>query len=114
MVEILESIDESWVNWIRARPTRRLVVALTGGGADLPMVKSLAEGSIQVNSFEVPLVKALSFPSWLREIDENLEEDFPRIAVSLGGARKRLIERGDAARITAGDVTETPKLGGFY
>jgi len=114
MVDILGSLDPSWVGWVIADPTRRLVVALTGGGSELPMVKGLAEGEIRVNGLSVPVARALPFPSWLLEIDENLEADYPRVAVSLGGARKRLIQRGDAARITAGDVTETAELGGYY
>ncbi len=114
MVDILESIDSSWVNWVSADIHRNLVVALTGGGADLPMVTSLAEESMRINGVDLPVVPAMSFPKWLRELDANLEADYPRVAVSLGGARKRLIKRGDAARITAGDVTQTPTLGGYY
>ncbi|NEV62347.1 hypothetical protein [Thiorhodococcus minor] len=114
MVEILESIDESWVKWVTAHPNRRLVVALTGGGSELPMVKELAEGFIQVDGLSIPLVRALAFPNWLRDLDEGLEADYPRIAVSLGGARRRLIQRGPTARITAGDVTQAPTLGGYY
>ncbi|MBK5938930.1 hypothetical protein [Halochromatium roseum] len=114
MVDILEAVDPSWINWILAHPSRRLVVALTGGGAELPMVKALAAGSIKVNGQHIPVAQALSFPNWLRKLDENLEADYPRIAVSLGGARRRLIQRGAAARITAGDVTQAPKLGGYY
>ena len=114
MVDILESVDKSWINWILADPRRRLVVALTGGGAELPMVKALAEESIRVNGQSIPVARALAFPKWLRELDENLEADYPRVAVSLGGARRRLIQRGASARITAGDVTQPPKLGGYY
>ena len=114
MINILESIDQSWVNWIAVDPRRNLTVALTGGGSELPMVKSLAEGSIQVNGKDVPVVRSRQFPNWLRELDENLESDYPRIAVSLGGARKRLIQDEGTAVITGGDVTQTPVLGGFY
>ncbi len=114
MVEVLESIDPSWVGWIKANPTRNLVVALTGGGSALPMVKSLAEGKIVVNGSDVSVARALPLPDWLRKIDENLEVDYPRIAVSLGGARRRLIQRGKSAHITAGDVAAPPKLGGYY
>ncbi len=114
MEEILESIDTSWVNSIEATPSRSLAVALTGGGSELPMVKSLAEGSIQVNEKDVPVVRSRQFPNWLRELDENLESDYPRIAVSLGGARKRLIQNEGQAAITGGDVTRPPVLGGYY
>lgn len=113
MTEILESIDKSWVNWVMAHPNRKLVVALTGGGAALPMVEPLAKGAIEVNGTMVPVAQAQAFPLWLRDIDEGLEADYPRIAVSLGGARKHLIPRGEAS-ITAGDVTQAAVLGGYY
>ena len=114
MKEVLESIDASWVNSIEATPSRSLAVALTGGGSELPMVKSLAEGSIRVNGKDVPVVRSRQFPNWLRELDENLESDYPRIAVSLGGARKRLIQNEGQAAITGGDVPRPPVLGGYY
>lgn len=114
MVDILESVDESWIRWVLAHPKRHLVVALTGGGSELPMVRALAEGYITVNGQNIPVARARPFPEWLRDIDENLESDYPRIAVSLGGARRRLIEHGASARITAGDITGKPQLGGYY
>ena len=43
IVDILESIDQSWVKWIKTHPNRSLVVALTGGGADLPMVQDACQ-----------------------------------------------------------------------
>lgn len=114
MQDILMNIDESWINWILKNPQRRLVIALTGGGAELPMVRRLAEGSIKVGSYTVPLARAKEFPDWLRDVDENLEADYSRVAVSLGGARKRLINIGGSAKITAGDSIGTPRLGGYY
>ncbi|MBU3695588.1 hypothetical protein [Dechloromonas sp.] len=114
MVDILESVDASVINWILANPTRKLAIALTGGGAELPMVTELAKGSILVNGHEIPVVRSRQFPAWLRDLDENLEADYPRVAVSLGGARRRLIKQGDPLRITAGDGTQAPRLGGYY
>jgi hypothetical protein len=114
MVKVLQSIDESWVKWVLANPSRKLVVALTGGGAELPMVKKLAEGNITANGYKIPVIGALPFPAWLRDLDENLETEYPRIAVSLGGARKRLIQLDHTAKITAGDVVGKPTLGGYY
>lgn len=114
MIEILKSVDESWLGWVRANPGRYLTVALTGGGAELPMVKELAEGSISIDGAGISLVGAKRFPEWLRDVDENLEVDYPRVAVSIGGGRRRVIGRGESARITGGDVVEPPKLGGYF
>lgn len=113
MTEILETVDPSFVEWILSNPSRYLTVALTGGGAGLPMVRELAVGSISVRGQKVPLQAALPFPAWLKTEYSELEDDFARIAVSLGGARKNLIQRGAGASITAG-MTSQPKLGGFY
>ena len=63
---------------------------------------------------DVPVARSRQFPNWLRELDENLESDYPRVAVSLGGARKQLIRNEGTAAITGGDVTQTPVLGGYY
>jgi hypothetical protein len=114
MSEILESVDASWINWVLAHTGKKLTVALTGGGSELPMVRKLAEGEISVRGRDVPVARAVAFPTWLRELDENLEMDYPRVAVSLGGARRRLIKRGGSARITAGDGTQVPHLGGYF
>lgn len=110
MVSILESIDLSWLNWVKADPTRNLVVVLTGGGASLPMVQDLVTNSVDVNGLNIPVAKAASFPPWLQEIDENLDEEYPRIAVSLGGARRLLMQKGEGSTITAGDVVNAPTL----
>lgn len=114
MVDILESADISFINWVLSNPARKLAIALTGGGAELPMVTELAKGTILVNGHEIPVVRSLQFPTWLRELDANLEADYPRVAVSLGGARRRLIKQGASLRITAGDGTQAPQLSGYY
>lgn len=112
--DILASVDESLLGWVTANPKRYLTVVLTGGGASLPMVRSLAKGSIEVHGRNIPLQPALPFPRWLEEEYPELEEDYARIAVSLGGARKRIIARGSAIHVTAGDIVRPPKLGGYY
>lgn len=112
--EILESVDHSIVDWVLANPARYLTVVLTGGGAMLPMVKSLAKDPIMVRDQRIPVQAALPFPSWLQSEYSDLKDDFARIAVSLGGARKRLVQRGSGTSILGGDITRPPKLGGYY
>ena len=80
----------------------------------LPMVKDLAKGTITIRGQQVPVQAALPFPVWLQAEYADLEDDFARIAVSLGGARKRLVNRGSGASILGGDVAYPPKLGGYY
>jgi molecular chaperone HscA len=113
MRQALEDVNPTWINWIKSNPQRYLTVALTGGGAKLPMARELASGSITVRGEPIRVEPALSFPSWLEEQYIDLEEDYPRIAVSLGGARKTLIQLQGQATVT-GDIARPPVLGGYF
>jgi molecular chaperone HscA len=106
MVDILESINKDWVDLIGSSiKIQYLTVVLTGGGASLPMVQELANREILVHGRPIRVVAAKGFPSWLEEAHSELELDYPRIAVSFGGARKKLIERSGTASAIAGGVT---------
>lgn len=111
MTKIMEDVSPDFSNWVIQDPTRRLVIVLTGGGASLPMVKELAQGNINVHGLTVPLVPAKSFPFWLEKDHADLESDYPRIAVALGGARKNLMKRGGVMTTTAGSGNKRPTLG---
>lgn len=111
MIEIMEGVSSAFSNWVVQDPTRRLVVVLTGGGASLPMVKELAQGGINVHGLNVPLAPAKSFPTWLAKDHAGLEKDYPRIAVALGGARKRIIKSNGTMSTTAGYGNARPTLG---
>ena len=91
MVEILESAHPDWVNWVGVNPSRRLAIVLTGGGATLPMAKKLAIGTVTAHGITIPVAAAKAYPDWLREDYPDLEGHYPRVAVSLGGARKNTI-----------------------
>ena len=114
MESILEEVDDSFIDWVSTNPSRYLTVVLTGGGASLPMVTELAKGEIQVNGRRIRVEPALKFPSWLRANYPDLEDDYPRVAVSLGGARRTVIQSAGVATITAGGISTTPRLGGYF
>lgn len=48
------------------------------------MVKALASGQLDLNGQSVQRIHAPDFPRWLQEEYPELEDDFPRIAVSPG------------------------------
>jgi len=87
LIGILEDAEPDWINWVRSDASRRLTIVLTGGGANLPMARKLAEGTITAHNITIPVAAAKSFPDWLRHDYPDLEESYPRVAVSLGGAR---------------------------
>ena len=88
IAEILEEVDEFF---LRTAPRQELVLVLTGGGASLPFVQSLVGETIEVGNLSVKTVKSHDFPEWMVEDHADLEDIFPRIAVSLGGARENVI-----------------------
>jgi len=108
---ILNRIDDSFIG---AAPGGRVTLVLTGGGASLPMVKDLAQGSIVIGDKNLQAIQAKEFPQWLADDYPELESDYPRISVSLGGARKNIISDSGAAKFTAGDVKQAPKLNGYF
>lgn len=101
MQEILNNISPSFV---KAAPHNALAVALTGGGAELPMVKVLASGTITAHGKTLNLVQTQTFPKWLAIEYPDLEQDYSRIAVSLGGARKNILQASGPASITCDPV----------
>lgn len=104
MVEILESVDDEFINWIRVNPSRRLVIALTGGGAALPMAQQLVSKPVLVNGSTVEVAQAKPFPQWLQDDYPDIEDHYARIAVSLGGARKNIIKPMGVLKSTASGI----------
>lgn len=112
LVEILESADKEWINWIQANPSHNLTIVLTGGGATLPMARNLAEGTVTAHGKTISVAAARSFPEWLRASYPDLETPYPRIAVSLGGARRNVIRSMGVLKST-GFGGGSPTLGSF-
>jgi len=108
-VDTLETVDESWVG-VASR--EGLAVILTGGGSKLQIVQELTSGQLEVKGRSISLLPTAAFPDWLRREYPALEDDFPRIAVSLGGGRESLIHHR-LAHVTAGDVLTAPMLDRF-
>ncbi len=109
LTDTLEEVDSSWVG---VASNEGLAVILTGGGSKLSMVQELTSGEIEVKGKTIRLLRTAVFPEWLKAEYPALEDDFPRIAVSLGGGRLSLISSREA-QVTAGDVRGAATLGRF-
>lgn len=92
--KILNSINSSWIRWVLHRADRHLVLVLTGGGASMPMITAMGENLMEVRGKAVPVEPAHGCPAWLKSAHGELEADYPRLAVSLGGARRRRFREG--------------------
>ena len=95
-IKVLSSIHQSWVKTkIRQKNAQsKLAVILSGGGADLPMVKGLAKGSVDVNGYTVDLFLSPTVPNWIEdEYKGEIIDLYPQMAVSLGSAKSFVIEK---------------------
>lgn len=87
-MEEVFSAQSGWSDWVLSDAKRKLTVVLTGGGSQLPMVQDLASQDLIVGNRQIPVARGVAFPLWLQESFSEYEDIYPRIAVSLGGARK--------------------------
>ena len=93
---VLETIHPSWIKTkIRTKNLgQKLPVILTGGGADLPMVKTLVKGSIDVQNTIIELHLCDPAPAWLTDSYEGeIISMYPQLSVSIGGAKRFLISK---------------------
>lgn len=100
---ILENIKSSVIDGIIG--FGYLTVIITGGGADLPMIEQATSGTLSdilgVDTIlPISMRPSLRIPKWLADYPD-VELNYPRVAVSLGGARKNLIQMADAISTTA-------------
>jgi len=98
---------------VQPAPRNVIAIVITGGGANLPMVDELADRIVDVNGITVELKRVKKVPQWIAEEYEDLEAEYPRLAVSIGGARQKLIEEKGTISTTA-NVSGTPTLEGSY
>jgi hypothetical protein len=95
-VHVLSTIHPSWIKTkIRQKNTQsKLPIILTGGGANLPMVRNLAKGTIEVHGYPVQLFLSPAVPKWIEdEYEGEIIELYPQMAVALGSAKDYVIEK---------------------
>jgi hypothetical protein len=96
-----DGVHESWIKRMFEQPG--VLVVLTGGGARLPMVQNLTKGWIETHGMRVLCHAAPTVPTWITEEYPELTDEFPQLAVAMGGAASELPEMGP----------ETPQFGGL-
>lgn len=110
-VESLQAVDASWLRWLAA-PGVSLQVVLTGGSSQLPMMKALAKGPIQVGDFEIRRQEVSPRPHWMGEASEELQAMYPQLAVAIGGSAEHMPETLTAPPAFAGGATQSQYVAG--
>lgn len=83
----LSSVHNSWVESLGMGG---LAVVLTGGGAGLPMVRSLSKNNVSTHGMQLQLLASTLIPKWVEDEYPELEDEFPQLAVAIGGSSRSL------------------------
>lgn len=87
MMEVLNAAGDGYLDLMRAGCLR---VVLTGGGADLPMIQSLARGVVAVRGRIIECKPMPHIPAWIDESYPQFAPQYPQLAVAIGGANPEL------------------------
>lgn len=108
-MNVLEGLDDTWLNYLAQAD---LSVILTGGGASLPMMKSLSAGWVDVRGKRIGRKAVNPLPEWIREDAPDLEPVYPQLAVAIGGAAHELPETVDGPQAFGGGGGRTAYAAG--
>lgn len=87
VVDVLNSAGDGFLDLMNSS---HLNVVLTGGGADLPMVQSLAKDVVEVRGRRIMRRPVPKVPGWINEQYPQFAPQYPQLAVAIGGANPEL------------------------
>jgi molecular chaperone HscA len=87
----LEALDDTYLDQLAHDPAR-LNVLVTGGSAPLPMVRSLANGVIEIRGFKIMRQLVNAMPEWMTGKPREFVDAYLQLAVAIGGAADELPE----------------------
>ena len=92
-VAVLSSLGGGYIDFLAKYG---LNVVLTGGGAEMPMLSSLAAGVIEVNGKKIMRKASPMVPEWIEEKYPQFASQYLQLAVSIGGAARVLPDAAKA------------------
>lgn len=88
--EVLSVLNGAGDGYLDLMNHTHLNVVLTGGGADLPMIQSLAQGVVEVRGRRIMRRPVPKVPTWINETYPQFQPQYPQLAVAIGGANPEL------------------------
>ena len=108
--ELLDRVHESW----GPAGAQGITLVLTGGGCELPMVKSLGDRQWRLGGCTVTCQLAPRVPHTVEAgFSEAFIDAYPRLAVAMGGAMKLRLDEKDAMHMWLGGDTARRRLERF-
>lgn len=90
--ELLVRVHESWGKAAK----HGITFVLTGGGSSLPMIRSLADNRWRIGKQEIECRLADAVPGAVEDrFKAEFIQEYPRLAVAMGGALKMLLDEGE-------------------
>ena len=84
--QVLDVLNSTGDGFLDLMNDSHLNVVLTGGGADLPMVQSLAKDVVEVRGRRIMRRPVPHVPAWISEQYPQFAPQYPQLAVAIGGA----------------------------
>lgn len=88
--KVVAVLNEAGDGFLDLMKNSHLSVVLTGGGADLPMVQSLAKGVIEIRGRRIMRKPVPRVPNWINERYPKFAPQYLQLAVAIGGANPDL------------------------
>lgn len=85
--QCLNGVHQSWIEGLGGGG---LAVVFTGGGATLPMVRSLDTPTVFVHGKQLQISASTQIPRWVQDDFPELSGEFPQLAVAIGGASRSI------------------------
>ena len=87
---LLSKVHPSWAKSVK---DRGLTLVLTGGGHALPMIRSLERENWSIAGTSVACHRAKELPDLIaKEFDDDFAQEYPQLAVAMGGAMPMLLD----------------------
>ena len=89
ITRFFSSVNPSW-----QAATERPMIVLTGGGANLPMIKDLQKKPWEIGEGKLVFKSARNVPDFVAEtFDTDFQREYPQLAVAIGGALPTISEK---------------------
>lgn len=85
-----QCLGDAHKSWIDGLGGGGLAVVFTGGGATLPMVRSLGNKSPFAHGQQLHIQPSTPIPPWVQEKYPELSGEFSQLAVAIGGASRSI------------------------
>ena len=109
--DLLDEVHESWYD---AAKDKGISLVLTGGGCKLPMIRDLRNRRWMLGGMPIRCRLAKDVPDLVEErFEKEFKDEYPQMAVAMGGALPMLLDERDALREWAGGAPSPGRLERF-